>query len=322
MVEAGAATMPAEIAGAVTLVGLGVMGGSVARALRHRCPGVPVYGIEPDPVSAGLAARDGVHLARSLGECPLDGGVLVFATPLDTTIELIRETAGVWSAAALVTDVASLKAPVLEAAVAHGSAAAGRFVGAHPMAGSERSGYAAARADLFEGADVWLSPGTPTGVSGVSGVSGAGGPGDPADPGGPGDPGDPADPGEAVQRASAFWRILGGRPAVVAAADHDRAMAWASHLPQLVASALAATLADAGVARATLGPGGRDTTRIAGSGPTMWVPLLRAAAEEDARALAALEEHIVRVRRMLEAGELDGVGQLLERGRQWCDPRD
>lgn len=304
MAEPGAGTMPAEIAGAVTLVGLGVMGGSVARALRHRCPGVPVHGIEPDPVSAGLAARDGVHLARSLGECPLDGGVLVFATPLDTTVELIRENAGVWSAAALVTDVASLKAPVLEAAAAHGSAAAGRFVGAHPMAGSERSGYAAARADLFEGADVWLSPCTPSGVSGAGG------------------PGDPADHGDAVQRASAFWRILGGRPAVVAAADHDRAMAWASHLPQLVASALAATLADAGVARATLGPGGRDTTRIAGSGPTMWVPLLRAAAEEDARALAALEEHIVRVRRMLEAGELDGVGQLLERGRQWCDPRD
>lgn len=304
MAEPGAGTMPAEIAGAVTLVGLGVMGGSVARALRHRCPGVPVHGIEPDPVSAGLAARDGVHLARSLGECPLDGGVLVFATPLDTTVELIRENAGVWSAAALVTDVASLKAPVLEAAAAHGSAAAGRFVGAHPMAGSERSGYAAARADLFEGADVWLSPCTPSGVSGAGG------------------PGDPADHGDAVQRASAFWRILGGRPAVVAAADHDRAMAWASHLPQLVASALAATLADAGVARATLGPGGRDTTRIAGSGPTMWVPLLRAAAEEDARALAALEEHIVRVRRMLEAGELDEVGRLLERGRQWCNPRD
>lgn len=309
MAEPGAGTMPAEIAGAVTLVGLGVMGGSVARALRRRCPEVPVYGIEPDPVSAELAARDGVRLARSLGECPLDGGVLLFATPLDTTIELIRETAGAWSAAALVTDVSSLNAPVLEAAAAHGSAAAGRFVGAHPMAGSERSGYAAARADLFEGADVWLSP-CPS-----PGVSGAGGPG-------VGGPRDAAGHGDAVQRASAFWRILGGRPAVLAAADHDRAMAWASHLPQLVASALAATLADAGVDRATLGPGGRDTTRIAGSGARMWVPLFRAAAEEDARALAALEEHIVRVRRMLETGDLEGVGQLLEQGRQWCDPRD
>ncbi len=303
MAEPGAGTMPAEIAGAVTLVGLGVMGGSVARALRHRCPGVPVYGIEPDPVSAGLAARDGVRLARALDECPLDGGVLVFATPLDTTIELIRETAGEWSTAALVTDVASLKAPVLEAVAAHGPAA-GRFVGAHPMTGSERSGYAAARADLFEGADVWLSPSSPFGASGTGG------------------PGAPADQGDAVQRAEAFWQILGGRPAVLAAADHDRAMAWASHLPQLVASALAATLADAGVERATLGPGGRDTTRIAGSGSRMWVPLLRAAAGEDARALAALEEHIVRVRRMLERGELEGVEQLLEKGRQWCDPRD
>lgn len=304
MLEPGAGTMPPELAGAVTVVGLGVMGGSVARALLDRCPDVPVYGIEPDRVSARLAARDGVRLARSLGECPLDGGVLLFATPLDTTIELIRETAGEWSAAALVTDVASLNAPVLEAAAAHGPEAAGRFVGAHPMAGSERSGYAAARADLFEGADVWLSPCAPPDVYSA------------------GAPGDAADHCDAAQRASAFWRILGGRPGVLAAADHDRTMAWASHLPQLVASALAATLADAGVDRATLGPGGRDATRIAGSGSRMWVPLLRAAAEEDARALATLEGHIARLRRMLEQGELEGVGELLEKGGQWCDPRD
>lgn len=303
MGETGCATMPRELSGTVTLVGLGAMGGSVAKALRSRCPEVPVYGIEPDPVSAALAARDGVRLARSLGECPLDGGVLLFATPLDTTVELIRETASEWDAPALVTDVASLKAPVLEAVAAHGSAAAGKFVGAHPMAGSERSGYAAARADLFEGADVWLSPCASPGPSGAGGC------------------GDAADNGDPVQRASAFWRTLGGRPGVLDAADHDRTMAWASHLPQLVASALAATLADAGVERATLGPGGRDATRIAGSGARMWVPLLRAAAEEDARALATLEQHIVRVRRLLETGDLEGVGQLLEKGRQWCDPR-
>jgi len=298
--------MPPELSGAVTVVGLGVMGGSVAKCLRRRLPEVPVYGVEPDPGSAGRAAGDGVRLAGSLDRCPLAGGVVVFATPLDTTVALIGETASQWTAAALTTDVASLKAPVLEAAAAHGPSAAATFVGAHPMAGSERSGYAAARADLFQGADVWVSPCGPAGAQRGPGAAKAA-----------------ADPrAGAVRRANAFWRVLGARPRVVAAEDHDRLMTWASHLPQLVASALATTLADAGISRTTLGPGGRDATRIAGSGSRMWTPLLEAAAAADARALAALEDRIGAIRRMLERGDMEGVAQLLEQGRHWCAPRD
>ncbi|MDE2804666.1 MAG: prephenate dehydrogenase/arogenate dehydrogenase family protein [Gemmatimonadota bacterium] len=306
MGEIDVSAMPPELSGAVTVVGLGVMGGSVVKSLRHRFPEVPVHGIEPDPASAGLAAEDGVRLARSLDQCPLAGGVVVFATPLDTTVALVGETVSEWSTAALATDVASLKAPVLEAAAAHGPSAAGTFVGAHPMAGSERSGYAAARADLFQGADVWISPCDAAGAQRGRGAAEAA-----------------ADThADAVGRACAFWQVLGARPRVVAAEDHDRTMAWASHLPQLVASTLATTLADAGISRATLGPGGRDATRIAGSGSRMWTPLLRAAAASDARALAALEERIGTIRRMLERGDVEGVAQLLERGRRWCDPQD
>lgn len=304
MGEIGVSAMPPELAGAVTVVGLGVMGGSVAKCLRRRFPDVPVYGVEPDPASAGLAAGDGVRLVDSLDRCPLAGGVVVFATPLDITVALISETAAQWTAAALATDVASLKAPVLEAAAAHGPSAAGTFVGAHPMAGSERSGYAAARADLFQGADVWISPCLPVGGDGGRASTIA------------------ALNTDAMRRASAFWQALGARPRAVGAADHDRLMTWASHLPQLVASALATTLADAGISRNTLGPGGRDATRIAGSGSRMWTPLLQAAAAADAQALAALEDRIGAIRRMLEQGDMQGVAQLLEQGRHWCAPRD
>ena len=303
MSEAGVAGMPQELPGAVTVVGLGVMGGSVVKSLRRRHPEVPVYGIEPDPGSAGLAASDGVRVVDSLDRSPIAGGVVLFATPLDTTVALVSETAAKWSTAALATDVTSLKAPVLEAAVAHGVSAADTFVGAHPMAGSERSGYAAARADLFAGADVWISPCPPVGGDGGRASTIA------------------AFNTDAMRRASLFWQVLGARPRAIGAADHDRVMAWASHLPQLVASALAGTLADAGVARASLGPGGRDATRIAGSNPRMWTPLLRAAAAADARALAALEDRIGTIRRMLEEGDVEGVTQLLEHGRRWCDPQ-
>ena len=303
MTEPGTATFPPEGGGAVTIVGLGVMGGSIAKALMRRAPRARIFGIEPDGESAARAAGDGVRLRGALEECEIDGGVVVFAAPLDEAVAVVRSTRTTWSRAALATDVASLKVPVLEAA---GRATAGGhvFVGAHPMCGSEQSGYRAARADLFDGVDVWLCP--------QSGAPGAGellatreeraaGPRSE----------------EEVARARAFWRLLGGRPRVVAAAEHDRVMAWASHLPQLLASALAASLEEAAIGRDALGPGGRDMTRLAGSNPDMWAPLLEAAAAEDAAALRAVEGHLAAVRRMLERGDFRGVRDLLERGKRW-----
>ena len=276
----------------VAIVGLGVMGGSVAKALMRRAPHARIEGVDPDDESAALASRDGVVRARSLADCEVDGAVVVFAAPLDATVRLVRDTAAVWSRAALATDVASLKAPVV--AAARGGAVGGSvFVGAHPMCGSERSGYAAARADLFEGADVWLCP--------ARGGAAARTP---------------------LARAGRFWRTLGARPRTVAAEDHDRTMAWASHLPQLVANALAWSLEDAGVAREALGPGGRDMTRLAGSGAAMWLPLLEAAREGDVRALAAVEERIGSLRRMLEGGDQEALAGIMERGRRWVSTTD
>ena len=275
----------------VTVVGLGVMGGSVAKAVLRRAPGVPVFGIEPDRHSAEMAARDGVRVLPRLDDCDLDGGVVVFATPLDVAAKLVRETASAWRRAALVTDVASLKAAILDAARASQPSASAQsggaaFVGAHPMCGSERSGYVAARADLFEGADVWLCP------------LGAGG-----------------------SAAAAFWTMLGARTRTVSAEHHDRIMALASHLPQLLANALAATLDEAGVGRDLLGPGGRGMTRLAGSSSAMWMPLLDAAADEDAAALGAVERQIGHIRRMLESGDLAGLDALMARGRKWMSAK-
>lgn len=297
MTERGGTAGPDEWIRSVTIIGLGVMGGSVAKALAGRAPAVPVFGVDPDAASARAAARDGVRPAGELGERPLAGGVVVFAAPLDATVALVREAAPAWRGAALATDTASLKAPVLAAAGRGGEG--GVFVGSHPMCGSERSGYAAARADLFEGAVVWLCPGKATGRG-----TGDGGPGG----------------GTAVQRASAFWRLLGARPRTIAPDRHDRMMAWASHLPQLLANALAAALDEAGVARERLGPGGARMTRLAGSNPEVWSPLIEAAAAEDARALRAVEAHIAAIRRALEEGDTATVEGIMARGKRWTAP--
>ncbi len=296
----------------VTVVGLGVMGGSVARAVLKRLPGMPVFGVEPDRECAAMAARDGVEVFAGIEDAEVGGGVVVFAAPLDATVRLVRETAATWGQAALATDVASLKRPVLAAAAESSPAAASAprpdvFVGAHPMCGSERSGYAAARADLFEGADIWICPESERA------------PPAPA-PSGP-EP-DPALHRDAVARANAFWTALGGRPRMISAVCHDRAMAWASHLPQLLAGALAAVLHDQGITRDQVGPGGRGMTRLARSSPAMWRPLLEAAAEEDAGALRAVERKIAAIRRSMEAGNWDALEELMLGGRRWTAEED
>ena len=113
MTEPGRTAESAGWIRSVTIIGLGVMGGSVAKAVARRLPAVPVVGVEPDAGSARAAARDGVRLVGDPGECRPDGSVVVFAAPLDATVALVRDGAAVWREAALATDVASLKVPVL-----------------------------------------------------------------------------------------------------------------------------------------------------------------------------------------------------------------
>lgn len=291
----------------VTVVGLGVIGGSVAQAVLRRLPGVPVFGIDPDRDSAAMAARDGVEVLAQLEDADPGGGTVIFAAPLDVTVKLVSKTLATWRRAALAMDVASLKRPVLAAASSPSQrdAAIPRqdvFVGAHPMCGSERSGYAAARADLFEDADIWICPGMEEPPSGSRMSS-------------PNDDGTPS--GGAVGRAAAFWAALGGVPRTISAARHDRLMAWASHLPQLLASALAAALEEQGIAVDLVGPGGRDMTRLAGSSPAVWRPLVEAAAAEDASALRALEQQIASIRRIVEVGDWAALEDLMQGGRRW-----
>lgn len=277
----------------VVIVGLGVMGGSVAKAVRGRAPELLVYGVDSDDAAVRLAAQDGVRPAPR----DTESAVVVFGTPLDATTSLLRAGAASWRSALLATDVAGLKVPVLQAAAGAAPTAEGTetvFAGSHPMCGSERSGYGAARGDLFEGARVWLCP-LPDGKA-------------------------------ALDRAAAFWRWLGGVPEIVTAERHDRTMSWASHLPQLTAWALAQALDDAGLAPEDLGPGGADMTRLAASSPETWAPLLAAAAHEDAEALRALEAHLANLRKTLKrlepahpasASDSTALARAVETAREW-----
>jgi len=279
--------MDAEGAGAfrrIALVGLGVMGGSLARALgalRH----------PPTRVGWSPLRREALE-ARSQGaldEAPerlevaiADADLVVLAAPLGATVRLMDTLGERLRGDGVVTDVASLKAPVARAASAAGLDA--RWVGSHPLCGSAESGFGASSTDLYRGARVYL-------VAHASAEA-------------------------ALEGVAALWRTLGAIPERVDAAAHDASMAAVSHLPQLTANALAAVLSAAAVAPGALGPGGADMTRLAVSSPEMWRDILAAEAGVGTH-LRALSRALDVIAGDLDAGDLDAVTALMRRTRDW-----
>lgn len=254
----------------VAILGPGLLGGSIALALRRR-PGVRVamWARRPEAVDE-LRARECCDLATDrIEEAVADADLVVLATPIGVMPALAERIVPHLAPFAIVTDVGSVKGPVVAALepIFQGRA---RFVGSHPMAGSEKTGMSAARADLFAGAACIVTPGGRTDAGAAAAVSD-------------------------------FWKSLGGRVHTLSPAAHDEATAWISHLPHL----LAATLIEAVAAHAPgafpiAGPGFRDTTRVAGGHPEMWTEILGANAGAVRKSLDALIEKLRDAARLLD----------------------
>jgi prephenate dehydrogenase len=272
----------------VAIVGLGVMGGSLARALRALPSPPRVVGVTPDPRDRDAAVASGaVDEAPSNAEVAAGSGDLViYATPLKVMLELQAQHAGVWRPDAVVSDLSSLKLQLASQARALGVHT--RYVSAHPMVGREGSGFGVSSAGLFHEATVWLSA---TDVA-----------------------------AEITGRVERFWSALGARPAWIDASAHDARMAHASHLPQLLANVLARHLEEHGLGRKDLGTGGRDMTRLAGSSPTIWKDLLEQSAPLLAPALREVGADLEALAALLDARDLEGVARLMSRTRAWSDP--
>ncbi|MDA1081850.1 MAG: prephenate dehydrogenase/arogenate dehydrogenase family protein [Gemmatimonadetes bacterium] len=268
----------------VAIVGLGMIGGSLARDLAAL--GVTVVGFDRTPATLRAARRTGV-ISESLG-ADLAGvercDVCVIAVPVDATVALIEQAAPRLLSVPLITDVGSTKRTIIDAALRAGLGA--RFVGSHPFTGDHRTGWRASRRGLFLGERVFLSP---TRIS------------------------RPA----AMARARRMWRMVGAAPEAIGAAVHDAFVARASHLPQIVSSALGRVLAEAGVSRAQLGPGGRDVTRLAGSDPAAWSAIAMANADLLAPLLAMYERAIRRARTAIASGRAQSIRRHFEAGHRW-----
>jgi prephenate dehydrogenase len=271
----------------VALVGLGVLGGSLARALSGLTEGArpTLVGWSPDPAERAAALDAGALDAapdRRDDACA-GADLVVLAAPLGACVELLPVVAAEVGPDATLTDVASLKAALARAAGDAGLE--GRWVGCHPMAGSTESGFGASRADLFRGTTVWT----------VAAPAAA----------------------DRATRVARLWASVGARTVPVAAEAHDRMMRYVSHTTQLVANAIAMALEKAGIEPSGLGPGGRDMTRLAASAPTMWRDLLADEPAESAAALRAVGATIAELAERLEAGDVEGVAERMRATATW-----
>jgi prephenate dehydrogenase len=249
------------------ILGPGLLGGSIAMALRHLHPGsnVRIWGRRKEAVDFigknEIAAVASTDLAEVVGGADL----VILCVPVGAMGELASRLREHLAPGAIVTDVGSVKLPVLETI---GPILGNRFVGSHPMAGSEKFGIGAARADLFRGA---VSIVTPTAASCP----------------------------EAVGRVRAFWEGLGSEVRELSPEEHDRTVALVSHLPHLIAAALVDFVClENRDALNFCGAGFRDTTRVAAGPAKMWTEILlenreamRAALRSFGRHLAAVEPH-------------------------------
>lgn len=268
------------------IIGLGLIGGSLARDLAARGVRVRAYDIDERHVQD--AVRSGcVHesLDPSLAGVS-ESDLIVVAVPVDSATEVLRQIAPLAARAKLITDVGSTKTRIVELAAELGLAS--RFVGSHPMAGDHRSGWGASRAGLVEGARVYVCP--------------------------------PADaPRCIVDLAAEWWSWLGARPVVMSAEVHDRKLAWTSHLPHMVSTALALALANADIERDDLGPGGRDMTRLAGSSADVWTAIARDNAAAIDTALVSAEREIAALRAALDRSDAADLRERFSAARAWFD---
>ena len=282
--------MPAKVKiSKLAVIGVGLIGGSFALALKKARAVKHVIGVGRTQRNLALALHRGIidEKAMDAGRAVRDADFVFLGTPVGQMAEVMAQIAPHLAAHAVITDGGSTKQDV----IAHARAGLGvhyaRFVPAHPIAGTERSGAAAAQADLYRERNVILTPQPETAAG-------------------------------ALRMARTVWQQCGARVVRLEAREHDEILAAVSHLPHLVAFALVNMLTARPNARKLFGFSGgglRDTVRIAGSSPEMWRDICLANREALLAALQDYAAELGRVRAALERGDGETLGAMFEHAR-------
>ena len=268
----------------VSIIGLGLIGGSIALAVRERWPAVRIAGVDRKAVLAHALSSSAIDRAADSAADGSDADLIILAAPVRQNLKLLPEVVQRLRATSVVTDVGSTKQDIVEAARALGCA--GSFVGGHPIGGAEQGGFGFARPDLFRHRPWIFTPATGTSAA-------------------------------ALDRLFTFAQALGARPSTMDAPAHDRLMAFLSHLPQLVASALMDVIgANAGESGLRLaGRGLVDTTRLASSPPETWRDVCATNADAVGDALDVLIARLSELRADLRGG--DSVSRIFTEAARW-----
>lgn len=265
----------------VTLVGVGLLGGALGLALKQRRLARRVEGYVRRAASVTESRRRGAvdYATRDLGQAVAGADLVVLCTPLGQMRPLVEQMLPVLKRGAVVTDVGSAKAGVVRELEPLVGSVGAHFVGSHPMAGGEKTGVAAARADLFERAVCIVTPTPRT---------------------------HPA----ARRNVEALWRAVGGRVVRLSPAEHDRLVSRSSHLPHLVAATLASCVLDPrrpAVQATVCANGFRDTTRIASGSPEMWRDIALANRRAIGGALRDFIRRLQRLQQLLQQGDAEAI---------------
>jgi cyclohexadieny/prephenate dehydrogenase len=270
----------------LVIVGVGLIGGSIALAARRRSIAARIVGVDQRPEVLERARRDGLldeaHADLTIAAC---AELLVFCTPVDGIAAQVLAASAHCRPGTLLTDVGSTKAAIVRDLQGRLPADV-EFVGSHPLAGSEKHGPAHASAHLLEGRLVIVTP-------------------------------TPQTTDKALSQISAFWSALGARVQRMDADEHDRALALTSHLPHLLSSALAGILLPE--LYHLTATGFRDTTRLAAGQPALWSAIFRSNRDHLLTALDRLEEQLRRFRQTFLADDRAALEALLSQGKKVRD---
>jgi prephenate dehydrogenase len=273
----------------VSLIGVGLLGGSLGLALKRRRLADGVVGFVRRPASVlECEALGAVDLATlDLRQAVSGADLLVFCTPLAQMRQLLKQMLPWLKPGAIVTDVGSVKGNVVKELEPLATKARGYFVGSHPMAGSEKTGVTAARAELFSNAICVVTPTRKTNP-------------------------------RAMRAISRLWRDVGAKTIELSPEAHDDLVSRSSHLPHVVAATLANFVLDPSHPKqqGTLCANGfRDTTRVASGSPEMWRDIALSNRDNLGKALGSYIHHLELLRGALRRSDVAAVSRLFETAR-------
>jgi prephenate dehydrogenase len=267
--------------GTVAILGPGLIGGSLALALAERnlVTRLIVCGRSNSSFPAIQEACPTAEVTTDAKIAIEDADVVIICMPIESMFTFVAPIAHLFKPSALVTDVGSVKG-IVERDLAPLFVNNAHWIGSHPMAGSEKSGFSAARSNLFEGAPVVITPTAKTSLI-------------------------------ADKRAEEFWSALGGRVTRLDPETHDDYVAQISHLPHLIAAALADHSSAEAIKLA--GGGFRDTTRVASGSPELWTGILSENRQKIEESLSRLITELEEVKKSLQANDKPSLHKFLTR---------